>query len=129
MVKMNIIEELEFLLGLQNQSMGISSHDDIEVNCKMFEKAENKDVLKTEIEISVRRINFKEKVSYINTIFYEAKIPDEVNKTIIVALKKAIQDRVIQLREKAIEMLGINKEIKIESKYDPNLGEGGTVEL
>ena len=127
MSKMNTLEELEFLLELQKQSIGISCHDDIEVGCKMFEKAENKDVLKTEIEINIRRINFKEKGSYINTMFYEAKIPDEVNKTIVLVLKKAIQDRVIQLREKVIEMLGINKEIKIESN-DPNLRGGGTID-
>ena len=127
MSKMNTLEELEFLLELQNQSMGISTHDDVEIYCKMFEKAEDKtDGLEAEIEINIRRINFKETGSYIKTMFYEAKMPDAVINVIIDVFKKAIEDRIIRLREKAMETLGINKETKTESAYDPDSKEGGT---
>lgn len=123
---MNTLEELEFLLELQDQSTGVSSHDDIEVYCKMFEKAGDKtDGLKAEVRINMRKNDSKKTGSYLETMFYEAKMPDAVNEAIIAVFKKAIKDKVIQLREKARETLGIDKETKTESVYTPDLEEGG----
>lgn len=128
-MSMNTLEELEFLLELQDQSIGTSSHDDVEVYCHMFEKAGDKaDGLKAEVKINMRRIDFKKTGSYISEMFYEAKMPDAVNEAIIAVFKKAIGDKVIQLRGKAREVLGIPEERHEEGagqEYNTP-GEGGT---
>ena len=121
---MNIIEELEFLTELQDLSMGVSTHDNIEVYCKNFEADNKESKLEAIVIINVRKTNWKKSGKYIETMFYDNKMPAEIERIIIAKFKKTMWDRILELKRKAREILGIPEGIA-KDEQDYNTLEGG----
>ena len=125
-----IMEELEFLLKIRDhQSIGVSYHDEICIDCGTFEnnKETGKMVLKARIEITMSKFTHEEVGRYFESMFYNTKTPEAVNKAIIKKFKEDINTRIKELREKARDVLGIpeQKQEKIIGDIDT---EGGTAE-
>ena len=123
-----IIEELEFLMEIRDhQSVGVSCHDEISINCGTFEnnKETGKMVLKAKIEITMSKFTHEEEGGYFESMFYNTKLPEAINKAIVIKFKEDINTRVKELREKARNILGIpeQKQEKIIEDIDT---EGGT---
>ena len=121
---MNIIEELEFLTELQDLSIGVSTHDNIEVYCKNFEADNKESKLEAIVIINVRKTNWKKSGGYIETMFCNNKMPAEVERIIIAKFKKIMWDRGLELKRKAREILGIPEGIA-KDEQDYNTLEGG----
>ena len=125
-----IMEELEFLLKIRDhQSIGVSYHDEISIDCGTFEnnKEAGKMVLKARIEITMSKFTHEEEGRYFESMFYNTKLPEAINKAIIIKFKEDINTRIKELREKARDVLGIpeQKQEKIIGDIDT---EGGTAE-
>jgi len=139
-----IMEELEFLLKIRDhQSIGVSYHDEISIDCGRFEnnketgkidcgrfennKETGKMVLKARIEITMSKFTHEEEGRYFESMFYNTKLPEAINKAIIIKFKEDINTRIKELREKARDVLGIpeQKQEKIIGDIDT---EGGTAE-
>jgi len=125
-----IMEELEFLIKIRDhQHIGESYHDEICINCGTFEnnKETGKMVLKAKIEIVMSKFTHEGVGSYFESMFYNTKTPEAVNKAIIIKFKEDINARIKELREKARDVLGIPEQKQEKIIGDINI-EGGTID-
>lgn len=106
---MNKIDELEFLLELQALSIGVSTHDNIEINCKAFEAHEKKTELTSLVGINVNKTDWEKAGKYIENLLYCSKMSGEINDIIVAKFKEAIQERIQTIRKEVRENLGITE--------------------
>lgn len=120
MSEMQILEELEFLMKVRDQkSIGVSYHDNISIYCKSFEsnKSSKELKLKAEVEITMSKLTHEKEGRYFESLFYNTKVPDVIDKALINKFKEIVNDRIKELREKAREVLGIP-----EGKHKKEIG-------
>lgn len=122
---MNKIEELEFLRELRELSLGVSTHDNIEIYCRDFEAKKEVTELETTIVIRVNKTNWKKSGRYIESMFYNNRMREAIEKAIVVRFKEMMSDRASEVRREAREILGIpeKQEETMEKDHDQ---EGGT---
>jgi len=121
---MNKVEELEFLTELQDLSMGVSTHNNIEVYCKDFVADSKESKLEAVVIINVRKTNWKKSGKYIESMFYNYKMRDITEKAIIAGFKEMMRERASEVRRKAREILGIPEEMA-KTEQDHNIMGGG----
>lgn len=131
MGNMNKLEEIEFLLSLQNQTINTRSFDDIEIYCAHFESERDKTIaypeeLLTRAGIRFKKVHdFDEKKGYLESLIYNSKLKEDIERVMISNIKKAIDDKIKRLREEVKITLGLETKIE-EIKEDYILEEGGT---
>lgn len=106
---MNKIDELEFLLELQELSLGISIHDNIEVYCKDFKRLEKTQRLECPVVINVRKTDWEISGRYIENMLVINKIREDIEKVIVAKFKRIIEDRILEIRKEVRDNLGITE--------------------
>ena len=128
---MNKIDELEFLLALQTLSIGVSTHDNIEINCKAFEAHEKKTELTAQVVINVNKTDWEKAGKYIENMLYCSKMSGEIDDIIVAKFKEAIQEQIHTIREKVRTNLGITEGewgYKREKQLEEHQEIGGSTE-
>ena len=119
---MNKMEELELLTGLQNLSIGTSSHDGIEVYCPHLQAKIDKGkegTLETDVRIKITQSKWKETSQYLEELLSQGRIDRDIEAAIISKIKSLIIEKIQTTRKEAKEILGIPGEGTIleEGRY------------
>lgn len=106
---MNKIDELEFLLALQDLTTGVCTHDNIGIYCNAFKAHEKKTELTAQVTITVNKTDWEKAGKYIEEMLYSNKMSGKIDDIIVAKFKEAVQERIQIIREEVRESLGITE--------------------
>ena len=106
------MDELEFLMKLQDLAVGTSTHDGIEIYCRNFKVAEKKEELEAQVTMSVRNIDWKKAGKYLEELLDDRKLREKVEELIIIGVKEAIKEKISSVRKNIREVLKIPEETR-----------------
>ena len=118
---MNKIDELEFLLALQDLTTGVCTHDNIGIHCNAFKAHEKKTELTAQVTITVNKTDWEKAGKYIEEMLYSNKMSGKIDDIIVAKFKEMVQGKIQTIREEVRTNLGISESEWGKSKEEQEL--------